>query len=77
MFDHWLDMERGRASAVAAHFGISISAVTQWRENGVPPQHMTTVRELTGGHVSLEEMLLQRQGRKSRAHPKVPEEQGA
>lgn len=55
-FPTWLDAERGRASRVAAHFKVSISAVTQWRDK-VPPDRMLALRQLTGGEVTLEEML--------------------
>lgn len=53
----WLDADRGRLTALAAHFGLTQSAVSQWRSNGVPPQRMKAVREFTGGAVTLEEML--------------------
>jgi DNA-binding transcriptional regulator YdaS (Cro superfamily) len=56
-FDQWLDKEEGRASRVATHFGVSRSAVSQWRKNGVPTSNMKGVRDLSGGEVSLEEML--------------------
>lgn len=41
---------------MAAHFGVSISAVLQWVD-GVPPSRMAEVRVITAGAVSLEEML--------------------
>lgn len=53
----WLDAERGRLTAIAAHFGKSQSAVSQWRTNGVPPYLMKAVREYTGGAVTLDDML--------------------
>lgn len=53
----WLDDERGRMSAMAAHFGVTVSAVSQWRANGVPIDRMKAVREYTGGAVSLDEMI--------------------
>lgn len=56
-FPAWLDADRGRLTAVAAHFGLSQSAISQWRTNGVPPNRMKAVREFTGGAVSLDEML--------------------
>lgn len=56
-FPTWLDADRGRLTAVAMHFGLSQSAVSQWRTKGVPPARMKAVRDFTGGAVSLDEML--------------------
>lgn len=56
-FTDWLDGERGRLSAVAAHFGITQGAVSQWRTDGVPLLRMKAVRDFTCGEVTLEEML--------------------
>ncbi|WP_034930830.1 YdaS family helix-turn-helix protein [Candidatus Accumulibacter vicinus] len=53
----WLDADRGRLTALAAHFGLTQSAVSQWRANGVPPARMKAVREFTGGAVTLDDML--------------------
>ena len=53
----WLNEERGRMSAMAAHFGVTLSAVSQWRANGVPIDRMKAVRDYTGGTVSLDEMI--------------------
>lgn len=56
-FSDWLDAEKGRGAVVAAHFGKTPSAISQWKTNGVPLEHMKEVRDLTGGAVSLEEMV--------------------
>ena len=56
-FPNWLDADRGRLTALAAHFGLTQSAVSQWRTNGVPPQRMKAVRDFTGGAVTLDDML--------------------
>lgn len=55
----WLDADdgRGRLTALAAHFGLTQGAVSQWRGNGVPLNRMRAVREFTGGAVTLEEMI--------------------
>lgn len=53
----WLDREKGRTAALAAHIGVSPSAVSQWRSNGVPVVHMKAVRDFTDGAVSLEELV--------------------
>lgn len=56
-FPAWLDAEVGRASKTAAHFKVTISAVSQWRTNGVPVDRMLAVRDFTAGEVTLEDML--------------------
>lgn len=53
----WLAAEKGRASAMAAHFNVSPAAVSQWKSNGVPLANMKAVRDYTGGQVTLEEMV--------------------
>jgi DNA-binding transcriptional regulator YdaS (Cro superfamily) len=53
----WLAAEKGRASVLAAHFGITASAVSQWKTNGVPPAQMKAVREFTDGAVTLDDMV--------------------
>lgn len=53
----WLDADRGRLKALSTHFGLTQSAVCQWRTNGVPPARMKAVREFTQGAVSLDDML--------------------
>lgn len=59
-FSQWLDGEVGRSSRIAQHFGVTPSAVTQWRTNGVPIDSMKEVRSFTNDEVSLEEMLDER-----------------
>jgi len=53
----WLDADRGRLTALAAHFDLTQSAVSQWRTNGVPPARMKAVRDFTAGAVTLDDML--------------------
>ncbi len=53
----WLDAEYGRARKMAAHFGRSEAAVSQWKSNGVPLDLMKAVRDYTGGAVTLDEMV--------------------
>jgi DNA-binding transcriptional regulator YdaS (Cro superfamily) len=53
----WLEAEKGRAAALAAHFGKTPAAVSQWKTNGVPLALMKPVRDFTGGVVTLEEMV--------------------
>jgi len=53
----WLDADRGRTVALAQHFGVTQSAISQWRDNGVPTARMKAVRDFTGGVVTLEDML--------------------
>lgn len=54
--NEWLDKQPGRVVAMAARFGVSHSAVSQWRKNGVPLRHMPAVSDFTGGDVSLSEL---------------------
>jgi len=56
-FITWLDKEDGRAAAIASHFGLTRSAVSQWRSNGVPVSKMKAIRDFTQGEVTLEEMV--------------------
>ena len=56
-FCEWLDSVEGRTNAVAAHFGVTKSAVSQWRGRGVPVDNMKAMRDFTGGQVTLEEMI--------------------
>jgi hypothetical protein len=58
-FHEWLDAEKGRTTAVAEFFGVTLSAVTQWRE-GVPRERMRGLLEFTGGRVGYEDMLPKR-----------------
>ena len=53
----WLDQEKGRTAALAEHFQITLSAVTQWRTNGVPKERMKEVRDFSCNQITLEEML--------------------
>jgi len=51
--NEWLDAVEGRTNAVAAHFGVSKSAVSQWRGRGVPVDNMKALRERTQGRTRL------------------------
>lgn len=53
----WLDEERGRYTALAAHLGVSVGRVSQMADNGCPTKFMLSVRDFTGGGVSLEELV--------------------
>jgi len=52
----WLDSEVGRTTAMAAHFDVTVSAITQWRDQ-VPPRRMREVRDFTEGAVDFDDML--------------------
>lgn len=56
----WLDAERGRHAALAAHLDLSPGRITQMADDGVPAKYMLIVRDFTGGAVTLEEMVAQR-----------------
>ena len=64
----WLEAERGRYTALAAHLGVTIGRVSQIASDGVPTKFMTTVRDFTGGAVTLEAMVSERT-------PSLPPEQ--
>ena len=53
----WLEAEKGRAMALSRHFGLTPSAVSQWKTNGVPRRLMRDVLSYTGGIVSLNDMV--------------------
>lgn len=53
----WLDQERGRLARMAEHFGVSMSAVSQWRTDGVPVGRMRGVSLFTENSVPLEDMV--------------------
>lgn len=52
----WLEMIPGRAAAMAAHFGVSESAINQWKGK-VPTRRILAVAAYTSNEVSVEEML--------------------
>ena len=53
----WLEEEKGRLTALAAHFAVTASAVSQWKSNGVPRDKMKAVRDFSGGAIGVEDML--------------------
>lgn len=63
-FEEWITAGTGRVTRVAAHFAITKSAVSQWGARGVPLERMAAVCDLTGGAVSIEEMVRSRAQRK-------------
>lgn len=56
----WLDAERGRATYLANHLGVSLSRVSQFADNGVPPKYMLAVRDFTNGAITLDSMVQER-----------------
>ena len=58
----WLDAGRGRATALAAHLGLSQGRVSQMADSGVPPKYMLAVRDFSNGDVTLEELVKARSG---------------
>ena len=53
----WLEAEKGRSAAMAAHFGRTPAAISQWKTNGVPVHLMRAVSSFTGGAVTLDELV--------------------
>jgi DNA-binding transcriptional regulator YdaS (Cro superfamily) len=71
----WLSEEDGRATRMAADFGVSRSAVSQWRSSGAPTRFLRRIVEATGGAVSLEELLIDKESRRGAiddADPSLP-----
>ena len=64
-FPDWLDAAPGRLTSVAAHERVTLGAVSQWRTEGVPMARMRSVRDFTGGEVSLDEMLAHRESKRA------------
>jgi hypothetical protein len=65
----WINEERGRSAALAAHLCVSPARVTQIADAGVPVKFMLQVLGFTRGAVTLESMVVNRQhlARKPRA----------
>lgn len=53
----WLNEETGRASAMAAHFGVHRSFISQWRSGEIPVKYMRDVVSYTGGAVTLNDLV--------------------
>lgn len=53
----WLDAERGRYTELAHHLDVTVGRVSQMADHGVPPKFMLRIRDLSGGAVTLEEMV--------------------
>lgn len=53
----WLTSERGRATALAAHLGVTDGRISQMADEGVPTKHMFRVRAFTKNAVTLESMV--------------------
>lgn len=53
----WLTSERGRATALASHLGVTDGRISQMADEGVPTKHMIRVRAFTRNAVTLESMV--------------------
>lgn len=53
----WLDEEAGRATRMAEMFGVTVSAVSQWRTTGAPVKYLRRIVKATKGTVKLEDLL--------------------
>ncbi|QIM51601.1 helix-turn-helix domain-containing protein [Hydrogenophaga crocea] len=53
----WLDAERGRYTALAAHLDVTVGRISQMADEGVPVKYMQAVRAFTKNKVTLEEMV--------------------
>jgi hypothetical protein len=54
----WLDGDKGRATWLAEQLGRSKTAVSLWRNEGVPLALIPRIAELIGGAVTVEAMLM-------------------
>ena len=50
----WLNQERGRAAALAAHLVLTPGRISQIADEGVPKKYMLRIRDFTGNAVTLE-----------------------
>ena len=62
----YLSAEPGRATAMAAHFGVGKAAISLWRSNGAPVDELRRIVEWTGGAVTVDELLQDIEDRKQR-----------
>lgn len=53
----WINEERGRSAALAAHLGVSPARMSQIADAGVPVKFMLQVNSFTRGAVTLESMI--------------------
>lgn len=53
----WTDAKPGRAAWIAEKLQVTRSAVSQWRDSGVPAVHMSDIAELTAKDVTVLDML--------------------
>lgn len=56
----WLDDERGRSAALAAHLGVTPGRISQMAADGVPVKFMQAVNQFTEGAVSIVDMVEER-----------------
>jgi hypothetical protein len=56
----WLDAERGRSAALAAHLALTAGRISQMAADGVPVKFMQVVSAFTGGEVSITDMVDER-----------------
>jgi DNA-binding transcriptional regulator YdaS (Cro superfamily) len=59
----WLGEEAGRATRMAEDFGVTLSAVSQWRTTGAPVKHLRRIVKFTKGAVTLADLLIDIEGR--------------
>lgn len=59
LLKEWLELKRGRQSALATHLGVHKTMVSQMASGAVriPPRLYLSIRDFTAGDVSIEDML--------------------
>lgn len=67
----WLDIprNRGKAQELAQHLGVHKTAVSLWRDNGVPLDRMAEVSRFSKGVVKIKDMV--EHAMAARAKPKA------
>lgn len=58
-FKDWVKEKPGRTRDLAAHMSVSPSAVSQWRETGVPLDRMADVVTYSCGELTIEGLALE------------------
>lgn len=58
----WLSQEEGRATRLAAEFGVSKSAISQWRAVGAPVRCFRRIVDISAGVVTLDDLVKDKEG---------------
>ena len=53
----WFKASEEQAANLAAHLGVTPSAVSQWKDVGVPLKHINAVSKFTGNKVTTTQLI--------------------